>query len=132
MTLYLLDADIALYAIRRHPNISAKLAQAGSNAVRISALVHSQLMQGVASQPDPLVEQKAVDAFVVVFGILPYDLAASTAYGRIVAAVGFSRRDTADRMIAAHAISLDATLVTNNVKDFTAIPGLRLANWATA
>ena len=43
-----------------------------------------------------------------------------------------SRRDTADRMIAAHAISLDATLVTNNVKDFTAIPGLRLANWATA
>lgn len=64
--------------------------------------------------------------------VAPYDGAASTTYGRIIAAVGFSRRDTVDRMIAAHAISLGATLVTNNGRDFADLPDLQLANWANA
>jgi tRNA(fMet)-specific endonuclease VapC len=42
-----------------------------------------------------------------------------------------SRRDAHDRLIAAHAISLDLTLVTNNMADFAAYPGLTLENWVT-
>lgn len=60
----------------------------------------------------------------------PYDFDASLTYRRIVAAISFSRRDIVDRMIAAHAISLNATLVTNNMTDFVGIPCLNLANWA--
>lgn len=132
MTLFLLDADIALYAIRRHPSVSASLAATDPATIRLSALVHSQLSQGIYGQPAPDAELKLIDAFVVIFGVIPYDLAASNVYRGIIAAIGFSRRDVTDRMIAAHAISLDATLVTNNSKVFTGIPGLRLANWADA
>jgi tRNA(fMet)-specific endonuclease VapC len=40
------------------------------------------------------------------------------------------RRDAFDRLIAAHAVAVGATLVTNNVADFQDYPGLRVENWA--
>ena len=125
---YLIDADIAVYAIRRSPIVLERLAAVGG-AASMSALVHSQLMQGVARQPNPGAECRLIDALAGVVPIVAYDTAASMAYAAVVAATGFDRHAVLDRMIAAHAISLDATLVTNNTRDFAGIPGLILANW---
>lgn len=130
VTVFLLDADTALYAIRRHPDVIARMAEVGSGALRLSALVHSQLVQGLDGRYDRQGEQALIDALIESVPVVPYDVDASLAYGRIVSAIGFNRRDAVDRMIAAHAISLDATLVTNNAKDFAGMLGLRLANWA--
>lgn len=44
--------------------------------------------------------------------------------------IDLTRRNALDRLIAAHAIRLDATLVTNNESDFAGFPGLRIENWA--
>jgi len=61
---------------------------------------------------------------------MPFDEAASVAYGVLRAAVRDRRRDAFDRLIAAHALSVSATLVTNNEADFKDYPGLVVENWA--
>lgn len=125
----MLDADIAIYAMRGNARIDAAVRRAGEGRVAISALVHSQLLQGVPERSDPLLESRAIATLVRSLGIMPYETDASHAYGRIIDAIGFNRRHAVDRMIAAHAISLDATLVTNNVSDFADIPDLSVTNW---
>ena len=61
--------------------------------------------------------------------MLPFDTAVIRTYGMIVAALGFSRRQILDRLIAATAIVHDLTLVTLNGADFADIPDLRLEVW---
>lgn len=61
--------------------------------------------------------------------VLPFDEAAAERYGVMRAAVPGNRRDTFDRLIAAHAASLGLTLVTNNEADFCDYPGLVMENW---
>jgi len=61
--------------------------------------------------------------------VLPFDALAAFAYGRIIAQCGWARRRDYDRMIAAHAISSNSVLVTDNRADFGDIPGLSMENW---
>ncbi len=63
--------------------------------------------------------------------ILSFDRAAAEAYGQIIAQCGWAKGRDFDRMIAAHAISINAILVTNNAADFRDIPALQIENWAT-
>jgi tRNA(fMet)-specific endonuclease VapC len=63
---------------------------------------------------------------------LPFDNEAAANYGIIRAAVLDRKRDALDRLIAAHAVSLSLTLVTNNEADFKDYPGLSLENWVAA
>ena len=60
---------------------------------------------------------------------LPFDEAAANAYAVLRAAVPDRQRNAMDRLIAAHALSVGATLVTNNEADFKAYPGLTIENW---
>jgi tRNA(fMet)-specific endonuclease VapC len=64
------------------------------------------------------------EAFFAVVEVLPFDKVAARTY----ATMPF-RRARFDRLIAAHALSLDLTLVTANVRDFADVPGLRVENW---
>jgi tRNA(fMet)-specific endonuclease VapC len=61
--------------------------------------------------------------------VAPFDSAAALAYGPIRLATRDSKKDHLDKHIAAHAVSLGAIVVTNNVSDFGKYPGLRLENW---
>jgi tRNA(fMet)-specific endonuclease VapC len=63
--------------------------------------------------------------------VLPFDTAAAEAYGEIIGFCGWVKGQDFDRMIAAHAISARAVLVTNNTRDFQDIPRLSIENWAT-
>lgn len=130
MTRYLIDADIALYAMQRRPSVVAAFDRADMPDLLTSTIVYSQLLQGLPGHAQPLAERARIETFLQAVAVAPYDEAAARAYGVIVDKMGFSRAHTLDRMIAAHAISLDATLVTNNTDDFADIDGLRLENWA--
>jgi tRNA(fMet)-specific endonuclease VapC len=59
-------------------------------------------------------------------------MAAGRAYGPVRLATRERKRDALDKLIAAHAIALNVTLVTNNVADFNVYPGLRIENWVVA
>jgi tRNA(fMet)-specific endonuclease VapC len=64
--------------------------------------------------------------------VVPFDVVAATAYGPIRAATRERKNDQLDKLIAAHAVALDVTLVTNNERDFARYPGLRIENWLNA
>lgn len=79
-------------------------------------------MLGLASA-----DEKEMAAFERLFDaapVVPFDVAAARIYSRLP-----FKRGTFDRLIAAHALALGATLVTNNEADFTDIPDLRIENW---
>ena len=61
--------------------------------------------------------------------VLPFDASAAVAYRRIIAQCGWARRRDYDRITAAHAISSRSIFVTNNLADFSDIPGLSIENW---
>lgn len=75
------------------------------------------------------IRRKRLNALLTEAETLPFDMGVIDAYGRIVEALGFSRRQVLDRLIAATAIVHDLTLVTINERDFAGIPDLRLEVW---
>ncbi|MCY1184191.1 tRNA(fMet)-specific endonuclease VapC [compost metagenome] len=68
-----------------------------------------------------------LDAFVRVIPIIPFDDGAAREYARLP-----FKRARFDRLLAAHALSLGATIVTNNEADFADVPGLRVENWSVS
>ena len=62
--------------------------------------------------------------------VIPFDAAAGVAYGPIrLATRDGTKKDALDKLIAAHAVSLNVTVVTNNEKEFARYPGLSIENW---
>jgi tRNA(fMet)-specific endonuclease VapC len=60
---------------------------------------------------------------------MPFDAQAAAVYGPVRLATKEKQSDALDKLIAAHALALDVTLVTNNLSDFQKYPGLKLENW---
>lgn len=120
---YLLDANIAIYAmVEAQSPIVAAIARHEVGRIGISAVSFAEVMLGVHMQKPP--PPAALEAFVAAVPILPFDEAAARTYARLP-----FRRARFDRLLAAHALSIDATVVTNNETDFADIPGLRVENW---
>ncbi|MBI1868972.1 MAG: type II toxin-antitoxin system VapC family toxin [Methylocystis sp.] len=131
MTRYLLDANIVIYASLGWPAVLDRLSAHAIGDVAISSLTYSELLVGPTSPVGGGVRHDERMALIAEsLDILPYDRAAAEAYGRIARRLAFNRRLVLDRMIAAHALSLGLTLVTNNAADFADVPGLRVENWA--
>lgn len=128
---YLLDTDTCVYLIKRHPpQVRERLRRHRLSSVALSSIVVSELSWGAAKSGSRR-NVEALDAFVAAFEVIAYDQAAAFAYGRLRAEL--ERAGTPigpmDMLIAAHALSLDLTLVTNNVREFRRVPGLRVENW---
>lgn len=124
MIRYLLDANCAIYAMIDASNkVSQRLADLSPGEIAISAISFSEVALGTQNQRPPPPE--VLDAFVAAVPILPFDEAAARAYARLP-----FKRARFDRLLAAHALSIGAIIVTNNVADFSDVPGLRIENWA--
>ena len=91
--------------------------------VAASSITYAEVTHGILnSHPQQL--DRAVALFKQI-QVLPFDAVAGAFYARLP-----FRRARFDRLIAAHALALDATLVTNDVRDFADIPNLKIENWA--
>ena len=122
MTRFLLDTDCAVYAmLGDYPRLRERLSECEPGELAISAVTYAEIMLGEKQGKPPA---DAVDQFVSEVGILPFDEAAARAYAQLP-----FRRASFDRLIAAHALSIGATVVTNNESDFADVPGLRVENW---
>ena len=85
-----------------------------------SAITYAEVMVGISDKRKLPFTTALFDSAPV----LPFDEAAAAVYATLP-----FRRGSYDRLIAAHALSLNLTLVTNNERDFADVPGLRVENW---
>jgi tRNA(fMet)-specific endonuclease VapC len=119
--MFMLDSNILIYVLKSvFPNLRRRIEAADVGTVATSSIAYAEVMLGAQASG---VAEQAERVFSVVT-VLPFDQEAARAY----AALPF-RRGRFDRLIAAHALSLGLTLVTNNEADFADLPGLRIENW---
>ncbi len=128
---YLLDTNVVSYHIRRSsPSLVRRLRRVRAASVALSVVTEMEIRYGLARNPGLRVAP-LVEAFLDGITVLPVDSSVARAYGRIR-----SQLETAgtpigplDLIIAAHALSLRATLVTSDLREFTRVPGLRVEDW---
>lgn len=126
--MYLLDTNVCIdFLLGRSQPLRERIGQ-HFGALAVSAITVAELRVGSRTSSDPRGDERRVDDFVALVGLVPFDDKAANAYGRVVREVGI-RRKSFDRLIGAHALSLGLVLVTNNEADFADIPGLRVENW---
>ena len=128
---YLLDTNICLDIIQRRPaSVAARFETLSRGDVGMSIITYAEIRVGIEKRPDSRKHnEKILELFVQRVPYLPFDEAAAKAYGVLRAAVPDRQRNAMDRLIAAHALSIGAILVTNNEDDFRDYPGLAIENW---
>ncbi len=123
MIRYLIDANCVVYAMDGgYPALRQRLEACSLGEVAISVISFAEVAYGtyIGKPPTP----KLLEAFVSTVPLAPFDEAAAREYARLP-----FKRARFDRLLAAHALSIDATVVTNNEADFADVPGLKIENW---
>jgi tRNA(fMet)-specific endonuclease VapC len=120
---YLLDTDCSVYAmLGTHPSLRARLAECEPGEVAISAISFAEIVMGENLGHPP--DREVIEDFVSVVPMLPFDESAARAHAKLP-----FKRARFDRLLAAHALSIGATVITNNEADFADVPGLKVENW---
>lgn len=129
---YLLDTDICIYLINERPRaVLAKFRRHAVGDIGVSAVTASELAWGVAKTGSER-NRAALEAFLLPLEIASYDFAAALRYGDVRADLEKRGRPIGplDTMIAAHALSLGVTLVSNNLREFGRVRDLAVESWA--
>jgi tRNA(fMet)-specific endonuclease VapC len=130
----LLDTNICIYVINARPAaVLERFRRYRMGEIGICSVVAAELAYGVAKSGSSR-NRQALELFLAPLVILPFDEPAIWVYGELRAEL--ERRGTPigslDTMIAAHALSQQAPLITNNTREFAKVPGLQLDNWVPA
>lgn len=128
---FMLDTNIASAIIRAPtPGLAERLKATPIARLCVSAVTEAELRYGVARKPDAANLHKAVDEFLVRIDILSWDSDAAKSYGilRAELAARGTLIGNMDLLIAAHALAVDAVLVTND-QAFVQVPALILEDW---
>lgn len=126
---FLIDTNIAIHARDGDERVLGKFAS-HAGQILLSAISLAELQRGFHDGATRgSLRRLRLDALLPALTIVAFDQAAASAYGNILSMRGWVRQRDFDRLIAGHAISLGATLVTNNERDFRDIPGLTVENW---
>ena len=125
---YLIDTDISSYVTRKNLKVSARLKKTPQWA--ISVVTKYELLKGVLYRGEGTWSQ-ATREFMDLAIILPFDRDAAIAAAKVSTYFKSIGRPSgqADELIAGHAIALGFTLVTNNLKHFDGVPGLKVESW---
>ncbi len=127
----LLDTNICIHIINVRPAaVLQRFRDYRMGEIGLCSVVAAELAYGVAKSGSKR-NRDALDLFLAPLAILPFDEAALWSYGDLRA--DLERQGTPigalNTLIAAHALSQQASLVTNNVKEFERVPGLKLDHW---
>lgn len=133
MIKYMLDTNICIYVIKRRPMEVLDTFNKFAGTLCISSVTFAELCHGVEKSALPEHNRRQVEDFVSRLEILPYGDKAAAHYGDIRATLERQGKTIGvnDLHIAAHARSEGLVLVTNNLKEFERVAGLRTENWLT-
>jgi len=129
---YLLDTSICVFVIRQKPQLVVKrFRQQRPDDLAISTVTLAELRYGADKSSNAGKNHAALDLFLAPLEIASFDAAAAEGYGQLRA--DLERRGVTigplDTMIAAHALSLKLPLITNNIREFSRVPGLIIQDW---
>jgi tRNA(fMet)-specific endonuclease VapC len=134
MTQYLLDTNIVSDLVRNPQGQAvAHIRRLGESKVSTSIVVAAELRYGAAKKNSSRLTAQ-LETVLGALEVLPFEAPADEVYGRIRAELEAQGKPIGanDLLIAAHALSLGHTLVTDNTKEFTRVRGLRVENWLRA
>ena len=126
----MLDTDSVSYAIRGSGRVAEQIVAHSPSELCISAITLAELRFGAESLRSQKIH-RAIDAFLRDVRLIPFDEECAGSYGRIGATLAArgEKIGNLDTMIAAHALTLGLTLVTNNERHFKRVAGLTIVNW---
>jgi tRNA(fMet)-specific endonuclease VapC len=130
---FMLDTNICIYIIKKKPvDVLERFKTYSISDIAISSVTLAELEYGVAKSSTPQQNRTALAGFLAPLVIAPFDDRAAIHYGEIRSFLERKGKPIGamDLLIASHARSLSTTLVTNNLREFKRIPGLRVENWA--
>jgi tRNA(fMet)-specific endonuclease VapC len=130
--MFLLDTNICILLIRqKSTQVLATLTSYAITDIGISAITVAELQYGVQRSTKQSQNQQALDQFLLPLTILPFDDGTALQYGRIRAYLEAQGLPIGalDTLIAAQAVQHNLTLVTNNIREFSRVPGLTVEDW---
>ena len=132
MLKYMLDTDIVIYTMKNKPaSVKAALVK-HYGQTSISSITMMELAYGAEKSANPERNLNVLEGFAARLEVLPYDAEAAAHTGQLRAEQAKAGKPIGlpyDQMIAGHARSAGLILVTNNLKEFERVAGLRLENW---
>ena len=129
---YLIDTNICIHVIKKYPKkLVNKFKKLSIGDIGISSVTLAELEYGIAKSQHKTKNQQALTQFLIPLEVMAFNDLASSAYGEIRAQLETKGTiiGAMDLMIAAHALSLNSILVTNNTKEFSRVKGLEIENW---
>ena len=132
MLKYMLDTNIVIYTIKNKPPAVREAFKKHEDQLCISAITLMELIYGAEASLAVDRNLRAIEGFAARLEVLPYDNDAAAHTGQLRAELKTKGRPIGpyDEMIAGHARSHGLAIVTNNIKQFKNVPGIRLENWA--
>jgi tRNA(fMet)-specific endonuclease VapC len=133
--MHLLDTDISSYVMkRRNPGLVARIRGFARGELKVSTVTVFELEYGARRSPRYSSLMRVIEAFLDNVEVLSFDRGAAQEAGEIRAELAAAGEmiGAYDLLIAGHARSLEATLITNNVTEFSRVRHLSLENWASA
>lgn len=131
MKLYMLDTNTVSHFIRQQPEVTKRIVAAPLTSLCISAVTEGELLYGLAKRPEAKKLHTLVHEFLKRVDTLPWNMETASVYGKVRAEMEKQGKVLAplDMMIAAHALSAGAILITND-RAFTQTPKLRVEDWS--
>jgi tRNA(fMet)-specific endonuclease VapC len=128
---WLLDTNACIGLMKLHGPLTTKAREIGPAELAVSSITLAELWFGAASSERPQRSRDDQDAFLAPFRVVDFDAAAADRYALAKAVLVARGRPIGDRdlMIAAIALANRMTVVTNNVSEFTRVPGLTVEDW---
>jgi tRNA(fMet)-specific endonuclease VapC len=129
---YMLDTNTCIYILNNRPaQVAQKFEEHKSNRILLSSIVVTELRYGAEKSQTPEANRLRLEEFITGFLLEPFSIEAGMQAGIIRSIL--EKQGTPighyDYLIAAHALEVGATLVTNNLKEFKRVKGLKLENW---
>ena len=135
MSFYLLDTNICIFLLNQRggfENIVQRMNGMSREDIGISAISVAELEFGIAASKKQNDNFKRLERFLLDFEVIDFNRISAAAYGPLRSSLQAQGTPIGpmDFLISAHALAINATLVTNNTREFQRVPGLRLEDWS--
>jgi tRNA(fMet)-specific endonuclease VapC len=128
--LYMLDTDSVSFALRGHGHVGERILDHAPSELCLSAITVAELRFGADRRRSTKLH-RLIDTFTDTIAVAPFDEVCATTFGKLASKLVAKGRPIGsyDTLIAAHAVALGLTLVTNNEKHFGHVDGLKIETW---